>query len=77
MIKIKEFPDPIINFDAENVYIPAEDTFLIIDYLKNNIDEQHFDGLDITQIRNLLDLGTGTGIIAIFFQIVNRGRKYC
>ena len=72
MIKIKEFPDPIINFDAENVYIPAEDTFLIIDYLKNNVNEQHFDGLDITQIRNLLDLGTGTGIIAIFFQIVKK-----
>ena len=34
MINIKIFPDPIIDYDFENVYRPADDTYLVIDYFK-------------------------------------------
>ncbi|MFX1554187.1 MAG: HemK2/MTQ2 family protein methyltransferase, partial [Promethearchaeota archaeon] len=40
------------------------------DYLKNNINEKYFDGIDIKNIEKILDLGTGTGIIAIFLQLL-------
>ncbi|MFX1409912.1 MAG: HemK2/MTQ2 family protein methyltransferase [Promethearchaeota archaeon] len=72
MIRIKFLPDPIINCDFENVYYPSDDTFLLIDYFKQNVDENYFDGIKIKDIKNILDLGTGTGIIAIFFQLVKQ-----
>jgi release factor glutamine methyltransferase len=61
-------PDPIIHCNYQDVYSPSEDTFLIIDYFKQKINESYFDDLKINNIENILDLGTGTGIIAIFFQ---------
>jgi release factor glutamine methyltransferase len=64
------FPDPIINCDFNNVYAPSDDTYLILDYLKSNIDSLYFDGIKIDEIKNILDLGTGTGIFAIFFQLI-------
>ncbi|MFX0043392.1 MAG: HemK2/MTQ2 family protein methyltransferase [Candidatus Hodarchaeota archaeon] len=70
MIKIISFPDPIIQFDFENVYTPSDDTYLLIDYFKESVNEKYFDGLNIENIEKILDLGTGTGIIAIFFQLI-------
>ena len=72
MIKIISFPDPIIQFDFENVYPPSDDTYLLIDYFKESVNEKYFDGLNIEDIKNILDLGTGTGIIAIFFQLIKQ-----
>ena len=72
MINISPFPDPIINYNYENVYAPSDDTYLILDYFKNKIDNSYFDGININEIKNLLDLGTGTGIIAIFFLLIKK-----
>ena len=73
MVKtINFFPDPIINFTFDNVYPPSDDTFLIIDYLKKHVNENFFDGLPIDNIRNILDMGTGTGIIALFLQEIKK-----
>jgi len=66
---LKFIPDPLIECDFENVYYPSEDTFLLIDYFKNNINENYFDGINVDDIDYILDIGTGTGIIAISFQI--------
>ncbi|MFX1392275.1 MAG: HemK2/MTQ2 family protein methyltransferase [Promethearchaeota archaeon] len=70
MININDLPDPIINYDFEKVYIPSDDSYLIIDYFKKNISYNYFDGRNIKEIKRILDIGTGTGIIAIFFQII-------
>ena len=69
---IKSFPDPIIPYTFEGVYPPSDDTYLIIDYFKKNINENFFDGLPINTIRKILDLGTGTGIIALFLQEIKK-----
>ena len=65
-------PDPIIEYDFKNVYIPSDDSYLLIDYFKRNINQNKFDGIEIGKINNVLDLGTGTGIIAILFQIIKK-----
>ena len=72
MRKINPFPDPNIDCFFEDVYAPSDDTYLIIDYFKDNINENYFDGLDIKKIKNILDMGTGTGIIALFLQEVKK-----
>ncbi|MFX0005248.1 MAG: methyltransferase [Promethearchaeota archaeon] len=64
------FPDPIINCDYKNVYTPSDDTYMLLDYFKSHINSTSFDGIKLSEIRNILDLGTGTGIIAIFFQLI-------
>ncbi|MFX0021660.1 MAG: methyltransferase [Candidatus Hermodarchaeota archaeon] len=64
------FPDPIINCDYKNVYAPSDDTYLMLDYFKSHINSQFFDGIKLNEIKNILDLGTGTGIYAIFFQLI-------
>ena len=66
----KEFSDPIINFYEEGIYSPSTDSYLVIDYLKKCINEYFFDEIPIRNITKILDLGTGTGIIAIFLQIL-------
>jgi len=45
---------------------------MIIDYLKENITQSHFDGLEFNSIKNVLDMGTGTGIIAIFLLSIKK-----
>ena len=70
MIIIPLLPDPIIECDFESVYAPSDDSYLLIDYFKSKIDHIYFDGIKISEINNILDLGTGTGIIAIFFQLI-------
>lgn len=70
MIKIPSLPDPIINCDFEIVYTPSDDSYLLIEYFKHKIDKHSFDGIKLSEINNILDLGTGTGIIAIFFQMI-------
>ena len=72
MNKIKDTPDPIIINKFKSVYSPSDDSYLIIDYLKENISNSHFDGLDFNNINNILDMGTGSGIIAIFFLLIKK-----
>ncbi|MHA1803890.1 MAG: HemK2/MTQ2 family protein methyltransferase [Promethearchaeota archaeon] len=67
-----KYPDPKIEFSSEVLYTPSDDTYLLIDYLKENITLNQFDELNINQVKNILDLGTGTGIIAIFLCLVKR-----
>jgi len=73
--KINLFPDPNIDCPFEDVYAPSDDTYLIIDYFKDHINENYFDGLDIKKIKNILDMGTGTGIIALFLQEVKKKKS--
>ncbi len=75
MRKINLFPDPNIDCPFEDVYAPSDDTYLIIDYFKDNINENYFDGLDIKNIKNILDMGTGTGIIALFLHEVKKKKS--
>ncbi|MFX0031883.1 MAG: HemK2/MTQ2 family protein methyltransferase [Promethearchaeota archaeon] len=58
--------------NSNNVYRPSDDSFMIIDYLKENITQSHFDGLEFNSIKNVLDMGTGTGIIAIFLLSIKK-----
>jgi hypothetical protein len=67
---IYSFPEPKIDNIFNDVYSPSEDSYLIIDYFKENIDENYFDGFELAKIRNILDMGTGTGIIAIYLQLI-------
>ena len=51
MVKnIKNLPDPIIPYTCKDTYPPSDDTYLLIDYLKKNINEKFFDGLSINSI---------------------------
>lgn len=70
MIYIKSLPDPIIKVNYKNVYAPSDDSFLLIDYFRGCYDQDIFDGRDINKVKNVLDMGTGTGIIAIFLQMI-------
>lgn len=63
---ISNFHDIILECPFEDVYAPSDDSFLIVDYFKENIDENYFDGLDVKSVKNVLDMGTGTGIIALY-----------
>jgi len=69
---INSFPEPKINCPFEDVYAPSDDTYLIIDYFNERINETYFDGLDIKNIKNILDMGTGSGIIALFLREVKK-----
>ncbi len=70
--KFLKIPDPIIECDYKNVYTPSDDTYLILDYFRKSINKDYFDGLKIQKIKKILDLGTGTGIIAIFLQLIKK-----
>jgi HemK-related putative methylase len=67
---IEVFPDPIIDYDFENVYRPSDDTYLMVDYFKHHIDLDYFDGIRHENIKKILDMGTGTGYIALSMQII-------
>jgi release factor glutamine methyltransferase len=67
---MSQFPDPIINCDFKNVYTPSDDSYLMLDYFKSHINSLHIDSIKMVEIENILDMGTGTGIIAIFFQLI-------
>ncbi|MFX0174920.1 MAG: HemK2/MTQ2 family protein methyltransferase [Candidatus Hodarchaeota archaeon] len=69
---VKQYHEPIISNCNKNVYTPSDDTYLIIDYFKDNIDEMYFDGIKLENIKKILDLGTGTGIIALFLQMMKQ-----
>jgi len=69
---VSTYPDPIINYDFKNIYPPSDDTYLILDYFNSNINNSFFDGIKTNMVKRILDLGTGTGIIAIFFQIIKK-----
>jgi len=68
LIIINPIPDPLIRCDFENVYYPSDDSYLLIDYFKKNISTNYFDGIQLNEIDNILDMGTGTGIVAIFLK---------
>lgn len=72
MKNIRSILDPIIPYIYNGIYPPSDDTYLIIDYFKKNVSENFFDGLPFTTIRNVLDMGTGTGIIALFLQEIKK-----
>ena len=63
--------DPIILNPFEDVYSPSDDSFLILDFIRSNISQEIFDEIPINEIKNILDLGTGTGIVAIFLELLN------
>jgi len=73
---IKNLLDPDIDNNYENVYSPSDDTYLIMDYFKKKIRRDYFDGLELKNIRKVLDMGTGTGIIAIFLQLIKKLNPY-
>lgn len=60
--------DSLIKHTEKDVYTPSDDTYLLLNYFNNNISNQDIDGLPLNEVKNILDMGTGTGIIAIFFQ---------
>ena len=67
----EKMSDPIILNPFEDVYSPSEDSYLILDFIRSNISQEIFDEIPIKEIRNILDLGTGTGIVAIFLELLN------
>ncbi|MFX1326175.1 MAG: methyltransferase [Promethearchaeota archaeon] len=73
--RLKIIKDPLIECDFEEVYYPSDDTYMLIDYFKQNVNEKYFDGNKLSEIKYLLDMGTGTGIIAIFFQLLKTRHK--
>lgn len=57
-----------LNLDFnQNVYSPSDDTYLFLKYFKQFINKDNIDGIKLNKISYILDMGTGTGIIAIFF----------
>lgn len=64
--------DSLIQYTDEKVYSPSDDTYLLLDYFNTNITTEKLDGLKLGEVHNILDMGTGTGIIAIFFQLLRR-----
>ena len=70
MITFTFIPDPLIECDSKNVYFPSDDTYLLLEYFKNSINDNFFDGINMNEIEYILDIGTGTGIFAIFFQFI-------
>lgn len=62
--------DSLIKHTDKKIYTPSDDTYLLLNYFNNNITPQEMDGFSLTQIQNILDMGTGTGIIALFFQLL-------
>ncbi len=62
----------MVDYDFENVYRPADDTYLVVDYFKYHIDFDFFDGIPIQNIKKVLDMGTGIGYIALSLQIIKR-----
>jgi len=72
VINMKEkICEPIIINPFDDVYSPSDDSYLFLDFIKSNISQEMFDEIPIKEIRNILDLGTGTGIIAIFLGLLN------
>ncbi|MBY9002588.1 MAG: methyltransferase [Candidatus Lokiarchaeota archaeon] len=67
----EKMPDPIIHNPFEDVYSPSDDSFLILDFIRSKISQEFFDEIPIREIENILDLGTGTGIVAIFLELLN------
>ena len=70
MITFTFIPNPLIECDSENVYYPSDDSYLLLDYFKTSLNKNLFDGIDVNEIEYILDMGTGTGILAIFFQYI-------
>ena len=57
MITINSIPDPLIECDFKNVYYPSDDSYLLVDYFRKNINDDLFDGIKLEEIEYVLDLG--------------------
>jgi len=75
VIFINPLPDPLIECNYESVYFPSDDSFLLLDHFRKSIKQTNFDGIDLKKVENILDMGTGTGIIPIFFQMLKSKSK--
>jgi release factor glutamine methyltransferase len=69
-MRVIPVPKPLIEFDFEKIYTPSADSYLFIDYICHKINHNYFDGIKLSEINNVLDLGTGTGIIAIYLELL-------
>jgi len=60
------YRDPIIKYIPKDVYNPSDDTYLLLDYFNETFCNKN----TLDYIEKILDMGTGTGIIAIFFALL-------
>jgi release factor glutamine methyltransferase len=51
-------PTPIIKGDFQNVYEPAEDTYLLLDVLEEDLDREVF--------KVVVEVGSGSGCVSTF-----------
>ncbi|MFO8017472.1 MAG: HemK2/MTQ2 family protein methyltransferase [Promethearchaeia archaeon] len=64
--------EPIINVADDDVYYPSDDSYLILDYFSKYIKSNRFDSIPFEQVDMILDLGTGSGIIAIYLALLEK-----
>lgn len=62
--------DPLIKITFRDIYSPSDDSYLILDHFEGAITETSFDGIKISEITNILDMGTGSGIISIYLALL-------
>ncbi len=67
MIFFPELKDPIIKACDDMVYYPSDDSYLLVDYFYSHSTSVSFDDIKSNSIHNILDMGTGSGIIALSF----------
>ena len=56
MITFPLIPDPLIECDSENIYYPSDDSYFLLDYFKNSVNNTFFDGMNINEIEYILDI---------------------
>jgi HemK-related putative methylase len=69
---MRDIPEPLIKYYSEQVYSPSDDSYLMVDYFKKTLSTQEIDGILLQNLNHILDMGTGTGIIAIFFALLTK-----
>ncbi|MBY9006299.1 MAG: methyltransferase domain-containing protein [Candidatus Lokiarchaeota archaeon] len=69
------YRDPKINCESDLIYIPSDDTYLITDFIKEKLNTNSFDDIKLENIKNVLDMGTGSGIIPILLLIIKKENR--